>query len=199
MGYQEQIREYIELEKSVLDKLDADAIDQALELIVQTLDDESMIYIFGNGGSAVTASHFQNDFNKGLSEGMERKFKFCCLSDNMATVTAIANDIGYEEVYREQLRGRLKSRDICIAISGSGNSPNIINAVEYARELGVKVIGLSGYDGGRLKRLADVSIHVPVMSMQVTEDVHMIMDHLMMSVLYKSLCGISHIRQEGQT
>jgi D-sedoheptulose 7-phosphate isomerase len=111
----------------------------------------------------------------------------------MATVMAISNDIGFEEVFRYQLRGRLDSGDLVIAISGSGNSRNVINAVEYAKEQGNKVIGLTGYDGGKLRELSDVSLHVDVMSMQVTEDVHMIFDHLMMAVFYKTLNGICHI------
>ena len=196
MSYQSDIKAYIELEKSILDKLDTDAIDEAIEALVNTLETESTVHIFGNGGSAVTASHFQNDFNKGLSECMDRKFRFNCLSDNIATVTAISNDIGYEEVYREQLKGRLKKDDIVFAISGSGNSKNIINAVQYAKEQGVKVIGMTGYTGGRLKELSDISIHVPVMSMQVAEDIHMVMDHLMMAVLYDRLCGVKHLREE---
>ena len=116
------------------------------------------------------------------------------MNDNIATVMAIANDIGYEEVFRFQLQGNLEPGDILIAISGSGNSENIINAVEYAKQQGNQVIGLTGFDGGRLKKLSDISLHVPVMSMQVTEDIHMIFDHLMMSVFYKYLCGKEHLR-----
>ena len=107
---------------------------------------------------------------------------------------AIANDIGYEEVFRFQLRGNLEPNDILVAISGSGNSKNVINAVEYAKEQGNKIIGLTGYSGGKLKKLADISLHVPVNSMQVTEDIHMVFDHLMMSMFYKYLCGKEHLR-----
>ena len=106
---------------------------------------------------------------------------------------AVANDIGFEEVFRFQLRGVIEPGDIVIAISGSGNSENVINAVEYARSCGNKIIGLTGYSGGRLKELSDVSLHVPVDSMQVTEDIHMVFDHLMMSMFYKYLCGKDHL------
>ena len=132
-------------------------------------------------------------FNKGISEYIDQPFRFHCLNDNVATLMAIANDIGYEEVFRFQLRGNLEQSDILIAISGSGNSKNILNAVEYTKLQGNKVIGITGYDGGKLKELCDISLHAPVMSMQVTEDVHMIFDHLMMSMFYRYLCGKEHL------
>ncbi len=191
--YRDQIGKYIQLEKETLDKLDVDAINAALNLINQTRTERHTIYIFGNGGSSATASHFQNDFNKGLSEYLENKFRFCCLNDNIATLMAIANDISFEEVFRFQLQGRLATGDIVIAISGSGNSKNVINAVDYAKQQGNAVIGVTGYDGGRLRELADISLHADVMSMQVTEDIHMIFDHLMMAVLYEGLCGKNHL------
>lgn len=194
MDYREEIKNYIRIEIEVLEKMDVEAINDALNLLHDTLQKEGSIYIFGNGGSSATASHFQNDFNKGISEHMLKKFRFQCLNDNIATVMAIANDISFDEVFRFQLTGRLKPDDIVIAISGSGNSKNVLNAVEYAREQNCKVIGLTGFDGGELKKLSDISLHVPVNSMQITEDLHMVLDHLMMSVFYKTLCGIPHMK-----
>lgn len=191
--YTKEIREYLELEREVLSRLDICAINDAMNLIMKAYEAEKNIYIFGNGGSAATASHYQNDFNKGISEYVEKKFRFACLNDNIATVMAIANDIGFEEVFRFQLDHRLAEGDLVIAISGSGNSPNVVRAVEYAKEHGNHVIGLCGYDGGKLKELADVALHVDVRSMQVTEDVHMVLDHLMMSVFYRVLCGREHL------
>lgn len=190
--YLTYVQKYIAREIEVLSQLDTEAIEEALCVLEKCLEQKNDIYIFGNGGSAATASHFQNDFNKGISEYTENKFRFNCLSDNIATLTAIANDIGYEEVFRFQLSGRLRADDVVIAISGSGNSANVINAVEYAGEIGSKIIGLTGFNGGKLKELCDISLHAPVNSMQVTEDIHMIFDHLMMSVFYKTLCGIDH-------
>ena len=114
----------------------------------------------------------------------------------MATIMAIANDIGFEEVFRFQLRNKLEEGDIVIAISGSGNSKNVINAVEYAKEQGNQIIGLTGYTGGKLKELSDISLHADVMSMQVTEDVHMMFDHLIMSIFYNTLCGKNHLKDE---
>lgn len=194
MNYTKDIQNYLALEIEILKQLDAGQINIALNLLDETRKKKGRIYICGNGGSAATASHFQNDFNKGLSEYIEVPFRFHCLNDNIATLMAIANDIGYEEVFRFQLRGVMELGDILVAISGSGNSRNVLNAVEYAKAQGCQVIGVTGYTGGRLKELCDISLHAPVMSMQITEDIHMIFDHLMMSIFYKYLCGKQHLK-----
>lgn len=194
MDFKKEIGTYLEHEIETLRALDVEAIDEALNLLLEAFEGGNTVYIFGNGGSSSTASHFQNDFNKGVSEHTGKKFNFLCLNDNVATVMAVANDIGFEEVFRFQLRGHLKLGDLVVAISGSGNSENVLNAVEYARECGNKVIGLTGFDGGRLRELSDISLHVPVNSMQITEDIHMVFDHLMMSIFYRSLAGIEHLK-----
>ena len=124
---------------------------------------------------------------------IENKFRFQCLNDNISSIIAIANDIGFEEVFRFQLLNKLEKGDIIIAISGSGNSRNIINAVEYAKSQGNKIIGMTGLEGGTLKELSDISLHVDVMSMQITEDIHMIFDHLIMSIFCEILCGKNHL------
>lgn len=193
-NYTTEIKTYLENEIKVLESLDVDSINAVLNLLEETFENENNIYIFGNGGSAATASHFQNDFNKGVSEYTAKKFRFQCLNDNVATLMAIANDIGYEDVFSFQLQGKLREGDIVIAISGSGNSKNVIKAVNYAKECGNKVVGVTGYSGGKLKEICDLSLHVPVNSMQITEDVHMIFDHLMMSIFYKSMCNIDHLK-----
>jgi len=192
--YISEINSYLEHEIDTLKALDVAAINEALNLLLATFENGNTVFVFGNGGSSATASHYQNDFNKGVSEHTEKKFNFLCLNDNVATVMAVANDIGFDEVFRFQLTGHLRPGDVVMAISGSGNSKNVINAVEYAKEQGAKVIGLTGFSGGRLKELADVSLHVPVNSMQITEDIHMVFDHLMMSIFYRDLAGIEHLK-----
>lgn len=193
--YKADITEYLEHEIETIRSLDVEEINQALNLLQTAFENENTVYIFGNGGSASTASHYQNDFNKGVSEHTEKKFRFQCLNDNIATVMAIANDIGYEEVFRFQLKGRLQPGDVVVAISGSGNSANVLNAVEYAKSHGNPVIGITGFDGGKLKTLSNVSLHAPIKSMQITEDIHMIFDHLMMSVFYQALAGVQHLQE----
>lgn len=191
--YKNEIANYIDNEISVLRKLDIDAINDVVNLLRGALENENTVYIMGNGGSAATASHFQNDFNKGISEHTEKKFRFQCLNDNVPTVMAIANDIGYDEIFRFQLRGRMQPGDIVIGISGSGNSKNVLNAAEYAKASGNTVVGVTGYGGGKLREICDISLHVPVNSMQITEDIHMMFDHLIMSIFYRELCGIRHL------
>lgn len=188
MNFKNEIDEYIKLEVSILEKLDRDVISKVINILIDALDKERNIYIFGNGGSASTASHFQNDFNKGISFYTKKKFRFLCLSDNISTLTAIANDVSYEEVFREQLRGRITEEDIAIAISGSGNSKNVLNALIYAKAQGALTVGFSGYTGGGLGKLCDVHVNVPVENMQITEDVHMMLAHMMMSIIYQYFC-----------
>jgi len=194
IDYRSKITDYIEHEINTIRSLDVEEINAALNVLLETFENGNTVFIFGNGGSSATASHFQNDFNKGVSEHTEKKFNLLCLNDNVATMMAVANDIGFEEVFRFQLQGHIKPGDVIMAISGSGNSKNVINAVEYAKEQGCKIIGLTGFDGGKLKGLSDVSLHAPINSMQITEDIHMIFDHLMMSVFYKTLAGIEHLK-----
>lgn len=192
--YIDEINTYLEHEVATLKALDAHEINAALNLLLETFETGNTVFVFGNGGSSATASHYQNDFNKGVSEHTEKKFNFQCLNDNVATVMAVANDIGFEEVFRFQLVGHMKPGDVVLAISGSGNSKNVLNAVEYAKSQGAKVIGLTGFNGGKLKELSDVSLHVPINSMQITEDIHMVFDHLMMSIFYRDLAGIEHLK-----
>lgn len=192
--YKQEISDYLKLECEILNKLNIDEINAAINLLEDAFTNDGTIYIFGNGGSSATASHFQNDFNKGVSEYTENKFNFLCLNDNVPTIMAIANDIGFEEIFRFQLKNKLKPEDIVVAISGSGNSKNVINAVEYAKENGNKIIGLTGYSGGKLKELSDINLYVPVNSMQITEDIHMIFDHLIMSIFYRHMCNKEHLK-----
>ena len=194
MDYTKDIKDYLALEADLLGKLDVMQINAAINLLDETRIKRGNIYICGNGGSAATASHFQNDFNKGVSEHLDIPFRFCCLNDNVATIMAIANDISYDDIFSFQLRNKLDPNDLLVAISGSGNSKNIIKAAEYAKSKGIKIIGITGFNGGKLKEFADVLLHAPINSMQVTEDIHMIFDHLMMSMLYRHLCGIEHLK-----
>ena len=177
------MRSYLDREIEVLRRLNLDEIREAVAAIQDAYEREATIYIFGNGGSAATASHYVCDFNKGISENKEKKFRFVCLNDNYPMMMAVANDFSYDEVFRYPLEGRLKPEDLVIAISGSGNSKNVIRAVEYAKETGTPVIGITGYDGGKLRELADYHMDVRVDDMQIAEDVHMIFDHMMFFLL----------------
>lgn len=179
---EQRIKDYYEKEIRVIQNLNFQEIAEAMEAIKSAYERDATIYVFGNGGSAATASHFVCDFNKGISEKRDRKFRIICLNDNTPIMMAIANDISYDEVFSFQLRNKLEPDDLIIAISGSGNSGNVIKAVEYAKEIGTKVVAVTGYSGGKLREMADYHMHVNVDDMQITEDIHMSFDHMMYRV-----------------
>ena len=182
--YKESMREYLETEIQALRRLDLEEINAAVNAIMEARERGGIIYTMGNGGSAATASHMVCDLAKGTSEALGgRRFHVECLSDNIPIMMAVANDFCYEEIFVYQLRNQLKQEDLVIAISGSGNSENVLRAVRYAKETGTPVIGVTGYSGGKLRELADCSMHVNVDDMQIAEDVHMIFDHMLMRVL----------------
>jgi D-sedoheptulose 7-phosphate isomerase len=177
------IENYFTIIKNTLDQLDRKEINKAINVLIKARNEKKNIFIMGNGGSAATASHFAGDFNKGLSLNRTERFRYFCLNDNLPTILSLANDVSYEVIFVEQLKNFLDDGDVIVGISGSGNSKNIINAVEYAKQKGNTIIGLSGYNGGKLFELSDVKLHVPIENMQVVEDIHMVFDHLMMQVI----------------
>ena len=181
-----RIDDYADRLKKAFDDLDRNQIDDVMNVLLRAYENENTIYIFGNGGSASTASHYVCDFNTGVSIKLKKKFRFVCLNDNVATVMAIANDCGYENVFSMQLEGKLKKGDIIFAISGSGNSKNVIKAVEYAKAQGNEVISLTGYDGGKLLKLSDHPVHANIDDMQIAEDVHMMLCHMMSSIIARN-------------
>ena len=187
MDFTKGIEDYKKKLINTIENLSNKEINICLNVILDTYNAGGHIYIFGNGGSATTASHFACDFNKGINEYLDKKFNFICLNDNIPTMMAIANDISYDNIFDFQLRGKLKAEDLVIGISGSGNSKNIINAIEYANKEGSKTMGITGYDGGRLKQLAKYSINANIDDMQISEDIHMILDHLMMRVMMEDM------------
>lgn len=182
--YTQAMREYIEKEIAVLRSLNLDELNRAANAVMAVRERGGTIFTLGNGGSAATASHMAADIGKGLSDLLGGDpFRVQCLCDNTPTVMAVANDLCYEDVFVYQLRGRLRPEDLVIAISDSGNSENVVRAVRCAKELGTPTIGITGYSGGKVKELADYPMHVPINDMQVTEDVHMMFDHMLMRVM----------------
>lgn len=180
--------DYLEELKTVIDKVDLDQVTTVVDRLLRAYERDAFIYIFGNGGSASTASHFVNDFNKGIEPLAANRFRFCCLNDNVPTVMALGNDVGYDQVFAGQLRNFLTAKDVVIGISGSGNSPNVLQAMRYAKSRDAETIALVGFDGGKLRELVDYCIHVPVHDMQKVEDVHLAMNHLMMTT-FRELLG----------
>ena len=183
INYIDKIKKYIEIEKAVLDSLNYQDINAVMNLLERARLEGKRIFVCGNGGSASTASHFECDFNKGISYDQAVKYDIECLSDNVPMMMAIANDIGYNDVFVVPLRNKLKAGDIVIGISGSGNSENVVRAFEYANKIGADTIAFTGYSGGRMKEMAAYNIHVGIDNMQVVEDVHLILNHMMMFIL----------------
>lgn len=184
VDFKEAMQRYIDAEIRVTQTLDMDELNAVTNAILDTRERGGVIYTMGNGGSAATASHFVCDFSKGASEILGgKKFIFECLCDNTPIVMAIANDISYDNVFSFQLEKKLRPEDLIIAISGSGNSKNVLKAVEYAKQVGTTVVGVTGYSGGKLRELADYRMHVDIEDMQIAEDVHMMFDHMILRVL----------------
>lgn len=169
-----QAESYIKLLKDTLDQLDREQIHLAIDAFLKVRESNGTIYTFGNGGSGATASHAAGDFLKGASYGLEKRFRVICLNDNVPSMMAIANDIGWDDIFIEPLKNFLQPHDLVIGISGSGNSTNVVKAMQYAKEKGVTTIAFCGYKGGKIKEIADIVIHSKAMDMEIAEDVHMI-------------------------
>jgi len=176
-------KQYLKNLQSLLDDVDSSVVEQIVAEIEKLLINRGRLYILGNGGSSATASHMVNDLGAGLRRRSIINLDVVSLGDNSPVVTAIANDIGYENIFYMQMQGLIKPEDVVLAISCSGNSTNIIKAIEYAKEIGCTIIGVSGFDGGKLKKLADIKFHVNAPSGEygLVEDVHMILDHIIYS------------------
>jgi D-sedoheptulose 7-phosphate isomerase len=175
-----------ELEK-IFKKISAKDIDDITNAIYNAYTNGRTIFILGNGGSASTASHFACDLGKGtlsrVYDPSESRFRVVSLTDNVATITAYANDLSFDDIFVQQLRNLVHKGDVVIAITGSGNSKNVIKAMKYARECGAITIGLLGFDGGKVKKLLDRSVVVPTSHYGRIEDMHMILEHMITDYL----------------
>ena len=205
MDFLKELQEYREREIEVYKSMDLESVNKVMQVLEDARLSGRRIFICGNGGSAATASHYAGDFNKGVNmrivglggyikDGIPNAdkmkgiplYNFECLSDNVPTMMAVSNDESYAECFRFPLSVKMKEGDIVIGISGSGNSSNVVNAMLYAKEHGGKTIAIVGYSGGKMKQIADYSIHVDINDMQIAEDLHMVLDHMMMWALIHS-------------
>lgn len=205
MDYLKELQDYRNREIEAYNKLDLTSVNEVMNVLEEARMTGKHIFICGNGGSAATASHYCCDFNKGVNMGLLKLdghksdntpnadkmkgihlYNFECLSDNIPTMMAVSNDESYNEAFRFPLSLKMRDGDVLIGISGSGNSTNVINAFEYAKTNGGTTIAIVGYDGGKMKKMADHCIHVEINDMQISEDLHMVLDHMMMCVLSNS-------------
>lgn len=172
--------------RECLNKMEPDLekqLSQMVEMFLEARRNKKTIFIMGNGGSGSTASHFACDLAKGtIASGLTR-FRAIALTDNMPQILAWANDTSYENIFVEQLRNLMEEGDIVLGISVSGESLNVIKALEYANEHGAKTIAWTGFGGGKLKDIAKMTIIVPSKSMQCCEDIHLILEHLLTSMI----------------
>jgi D-sedoheptulose 7-phosphate isomerase len=171
------VLDYYQSVSQALLKIPRSPVDQVIDALKQARAAQKRIFIFGNGGSAANASHFVVDVIKSTVRSDQPRFKIICLNDNMPTVTAYSNDVSYEVIFCEPLAALAEPGDVAIAISGSGNSPNVLRAMDTAREMGLTRIGLTGFQGGKLKDQCDVCVVIPSDSMQVIEDAHLVVLH----------------------
>ena len=178
---------YISKLSDALNCLDHARIDSAVNLIAEAWSNGKQIITLGNGGSSLTALHFINDWNKSVFIAGGKPFRGRSLLDNIGLMMSYANDVSFQDIFSEQLKNILLPGDLVIAISGSGNSENVIRAVNYANENGAVTLGLCGYRGGKLKEIAQYHVWADVDDMQLSEDIHSIFGHIVM----QSLCGRS--------
>lgn len=179
---------YLERIQRLILSLDLPSIASFVSAVMEARERNAQIFFLGNGGSASTASHFANDISIGTREVL-KPFRAISLADNMSVLTAIANDHGYDQVFAKQLQVLLKPRDVVVGISASGNSANVVKAIEYAKCARAYTIGLTGFDGGKLRTIVDLSVHVPSAQGEYgpVEDMHMVLDHLLSACLANEL------------
>ena len=181
------INEYIAALNDVMSKFDPIEFEKIINILVEAYRKDKQVFIVGNGGSAATANHFVCDFGKnavpfdskesGTGPG-KRRFRIISVCDNIEKITALANDIAFEEIFRQQLINLMNEEDVLIVISASGNSPNLVRACEYAKEKKSRIIVLAGFQGGKIKEFADAAMVVPLESYEQIEDLHLVILHM---------------------
>lgn len=167
----------------VLQKADFDKINILAGSLLTAWQENRQIFICGNGGSAANALHFANDLVFGAAKGKEKGIRAIALTGDISVITCIANDVSYEDIFSRQLEVHAQSGDILISLSGSGNSPNIVKAIVKAKEIGMKTFAILGFSGGKCLELADVPIHFQINDMQISEDMQLIVGHMVMQWL----------------
>lgn len=180
---------YFQSVGSVLRRLPFALIDQVTEALWQAYLRGSTVFVFGNGGSAALASHCACDLGKGTAVNGNRRFRVLALTDNVPLMTAWANDARYDDIFAEQLTPFIQKSDVALAISGSGNSPNVLNGLEVAKNAGAFTIGLTGFQGGRMQALCDLCVIVPSDNMQIIEDLHVSVNHAIFASLRARMCS----------
>ena len=187
MEYKSNAKDYLNRLSVLIQTFDLTLYSKMVETILDSYRRQAQIFVMGNGGSGATASHLVCDINKGCCFDLSKKFKMICLNDNTPTILALANDVSYAAVFEEQLKKFLNPEDLVIGISGSGNSKNVLRAIDYAARRNARTLGWCGFGGGQLARMVDLAFVVQSSDMQQVEDAHMIVAHMLMQSLYQAL------------
>lgn len=184
LGFTLDVDDYIGRLRTELDRLNREETRRLADLLYEAWQNQRFVFIFGNGGSATTASHLAEDLGKNCVQEADPpggestpRLKVMSLTDNTGWITALGNDLGYDQIFVQQLMHYASPGDLVLAISGSGNSPNVLSAVDWANRHGVVTFGLTGYDGGKLKRVQQAGIHVPLDDMAMVESIHLCLGH----------------------
>ena len=180
-------KEYIEGLNKCIDELSPLEIEETAGIIFSAFKKGNRIFIMGNGGSATTAMHFARDLQIGTAAAGQPRLRVTCLAANVASITSVANDISYDCIFEEQLIGQLEAGDVVIGLSASGNSPNVLRAMEYARQNGALTIGFIGFGGGKLKGLCQKSIILSSKDYGQVEDIHMVLSHIIPCYIKKEI------------
>ena len=180
---QQFLRDYFKRAGRTLANSDVEQLRAVANIYMRAREQDKWIFAVGNGGSSATASHFVNDFVKGLTVPGKKRFRVMALSDSIPVLTALANDYSYDVCFVEQLKNYAREGDVFVAYSGSGNSPNVLEAAKYAKQIGMSVVGFTGRDGGKLNEYCDINCIAPTDVMEEIEDVHMVWEHSLVCAL----------------
>jgi D-sedoheptulose 7-phosphate isomerase len=195
LGATLQAPQYIERLQAELSRVDHREVEHLSELIYAAWEQGKFVFIFGNGGSGTTASHFAEDLGKSslrecdLKDESKKRLKVLSLTDNVGWILAVGNDVGYDQIFVQQLMNYGGPGDVCLAISGSGNSPNVLAAVDWANRHGLKTFGLTGFSGGKLKQMQQAGMHVPLNDMGMVESIHLCLFHWALNDVFARING----------
>ena len=195
LGASLNVADYVTRLQAELARVDQDEIRQMADLIFEAWENDKFVYIFGNGGSGTTATHMSEDLGKSslrekdLHDETKKRLKVMSLTDNLGWIMAVGNDLAYDQIFVQQLMNYGRAGDVVLAISGSGNSPNVLNAVDWANRHGLKTFGLTGYSGGKLRTMAQAGLHVPLTDMGMVESIHLCLFHWVLNDVFARING----------
>lgn len=193
LGASLAVDQYVHRLQDELARVDQKEIQTWADLVYDAWNNEKFVFIFGNGGSGTTASHFAEDLGKStlhhhhLKDESRKRLKVMSLTDNLGWIMAVGNDVGYDQIFQQQLMNYGSAGDLVLAISGSGNSPNVLHAVEWANRHGLTTFGITGYDGGRLRKIAHKGLHVPLNDMGMVESIHLCLFHWVLNDVFAKI------------